>query len=44
MGHQDTDMIIRVYSKYIENANGSQDGNNLNTFYQEGLVTQSNNG
>lgn len=38
MGHRDTDMIIRVYSKYIENANGSQDGNNLNTFYQEGLV------
>lgn len=39
MGHRDTDMIIRVYSKYIENANGSQDGNNLNSFYQEGLVT-----
>ncbi|MBT4551391.1 DUF3596 domain-containing protein [bacterium] len=44
MGHRDTDMIIRVYSKYIENADGSQDGNNLNTFYQERLVTKSNNG
>ena len=39
MGHRDTDMIIKVYSKYIENANGSQDGNNLNAFYREGLVT-----
>ena len=39
MGHRDTDMIIKVYSKYIENANGSLDGNNLNAFYQEGLVT-----
>ncbi len=39
MGHRDTDMIIRVYSKYIENANGSQDGNNLNAFYRERLVT-----
>jgi integrase len=39
MGHRDTNMIIKVYSKYIENANGFQDGNHLNTFYQEGLVT-----
>ena len=44
LGHRDTDMIIRVYSKYIENANGSQDGSNLNAFYSEGLVTQSKNG
>ena len=34
MGHRDTDMIIRVYSKYIEKFNGFQDGNNLNDFYQ----------
>jgi len=33
MGHRDTDMIIRVYGKYIENFNGLQDGNNLNDFY-----------
>ena len=26
MGHRNTDMIIRVYSKYIENAAGSEDG------------------
>jgi integrase len=34
MGHRDTDMIIRVYGKYIENFNGIQDGNNLNNFYK----------
>jgi integrase len=38
MGHRDTDMIIKVYSKYIEDANGFQDGNNLNSSYQEALV------
>ena len=27
------DMIIRVYGKYIENFNGTRDGNNLNDFY-----------
>jgi hypothetical protein len=31
----DTDMIIRVYGKYIENFNGTQGGNNLNDFYKE---------
>lgn len=44
MGHRNSDMIIKVYSKYIENANGSQDGNKLNAFYQETLETQSKNG
>lgn len=34
MGHRDTDMIIKVYSKYIENAGGFEDGTNLNTIYQ----------
>ena len=34
MGHRDTDMIIRVYGKYIENFNGTQDGNYLNDFYK----------
>ena len=34
MGHRDTDMIIRVYGKYIENFNGTQDGNSLNDFYK----------
>jgi hypothetical protein len=26
-------MIIRVYGKYIENFNGTQDGSYLNDFY-----------
>ena len=34
MGHRDTDMIIRVYGKYIENFNGTQDGSHLNDFYK----------
>jgi len=33
MGHRDTNMIIRVYGKYIENFSGVQDGNILNNFY-----------
>ncbi len=44
LGHRDTDMIIRVYSRYIEDATGSQDGSNLNAFYNEGSITQSKNG
>ena len=32
MGHRDTDMIIMVYGKYIENFNGTQDGSYLNDF------------
>ena len=34
LGHRDTDMVIRVYSKFIENAGGFEDGNNLNAFYK----------
>jgi len=34
MGHRDTDMIIKVYSKFIENAGGFADGTNLNAIYQ----------
>jgi len=34
MGHRDTDMIIKVYSKYIENAGGFKDGSNLDVMYQ----------
>ena len=34
MGHRDTDMVIRVYGKYIENAMGCQDGENLNKYFQ----------
>jgi hypothetical protein len=34
MGHRDTDMIIRVYVKYIENFNDPQDGSYLNDIYK----------
>ena len=34
LGHRDTDMVIRVYSKYIENAMGCQDGESLNKFFR----------
>jgi len=34
MGHRDTDMVIRVYGKYIENAMGCRDGESLNKFFQ----------
>jgi integrase len=34
MGHRDTDMIIRVYSKYIEDAGRQKDGNNFDAAYQ----------
>jgi hypothetical protein len=33
MGHRDTDMIIRAYGKYFENALGSKDGTMLNAAY-----------
>ena len=34
MGHRDTDMIIRVYSKFIEDARGFQDGSSFDAFYK----------
>ncbi|MFH1638783.1 MAG: site-specific integrase [Chloroflexota bacterium] len=34
MGHRDTDMIIRVYGKYVENAAGSKDRTMLNAAYR----------
>ena len=34
MGHRDTDMIIRVYSKYIEDAGDQKDGNNFDAAYK----------
>jgi integrase len=36
MGHRNTDMIIRVYGKYIEKAQGRQDGGLFNSAQQEG--------
>lgn len=35
MGHKNTEMIIKVYGKYIENAGMSNDGTSLNRLYQE---------
>ena len=34
MGHTDTDMIIKVYGKYVEDALGSKDGTKLNAAYK----------
>jgi integrase len=34
MGHRDTNMIIKVYSKYVENVSGSKDGLNLDAMCQ----------
>jgi len=33
MGHRDTNMIIKVYSKYIKDATGSMDGNKFDNLY-----------
>jgi integrase len=34
MGHRDTNMIIRVYSKYVENASGANDGSMFDGAYR----------
>jgi integrase len=34
MGHRNTDMIIRVYSKYVENVAGAKDGAAFDGIYQ----------
>ena len=34
MGHRDTDMVIKVYSKFIEDAAGTKDGSHLDSAYQ----------
>jgi len=34
MGHRNADMIIKVYGKYVENADGSKDGVLLDSIYQ----------
>jgi integrase len=41
LGHRNTDMIIKVYSKYVENHNGSTDGHRFDNLYQ---VKKSNEG
>jgi integrase len=44
MGHRDTNMIIRVYSKYIEDACGSKDGTLINSAFQSAGLNKGNNG
>jgi integrase len=34
MGHRNTEMIIKVYSRYLENAGGSEDGAIFNNIYK----------
>jgi hypothetical protein len=34
MGHRNTEMIIKVYSRYIEKSRGSDDGGLLNSILQ----------
>lgn len=36
LGHRNTEMVIKVYGKYIENLNGSGDGKKLDEIYNEG--------
>lgn len=38
MGHRDTNMIIRVYSKYIEDVSGSKDGTLINSEFQRARI------
>ncbi len=40
MGHRNTEMIINVYSKYVERVNGSTDGISLNNVYMVNTVKQ----
>ena len=35
MGHRDTEMIIKVYSKYVEDIKGTKDGAILDHLFQE---------
>jgi integrase len=37
MGHRDTDMIIKVYAKYVENINGTTDGNAMNSAFHDAM-------
>lgn len=37
MGHRDTDMIIKVYTKYLKNAVNNNDGKALNQIYSDAI-------
>ena len=40
MGHRNAEMVIKVYSKYVENAAGTNDGNRMNSLLVKGKVRQ----
>ena len=40
IGYRDTNMIIKVYSKYVENVSGSEDVFNLDGIYQGIKITK----
>jgi integrase len=44
MGHRNTEMIIKVYTRYVENRNGSPDGSRLDKAFRELKVRLSNDG
>ena len=35
MGHRDTDMVIKVYAKYLKNPAGNADGRVFNDIYTD---------
>ena len=41
MGHRDTEMIIKVYSRYVENARGTEDGGSWMPFTEERTAIKS---
>jgi len=41
MGHRDTEMIIEVYTRYVANSNGTEDGLLLNAVYCKKQVAMS---
>ena len=43
LGHRNIHMIVNVYSKYVENAHGSKNGNIPDSLYQEKKGIKSNN-
>jgi hypothetical protein len=39
LGHRDTEMIVKVYGKYIQDAMGSVDGYKFDNLYKESADT-----
>ena len=34
MGHRDAEMVIKVYSRYVENLRGTEDGSTLDAIFR----------